>query len=229
MRWSYYTAPTKNGNDVSNFEPSAFSAGSEPAICASPSGAALGSLPACAVSSYGFTSTTWQYLKRRQLAIGEGQPHRSECGQQWHGYGRQWGTERFHHAAQGSVRASPRLCLSLDQRRQNIDSRRRRLRLHPGGPAADLNLLSNIPFVQTPVYFNTEFTNPAGVSGSGSVPDPPGLLAVNSTNNSYRPATIRDYSLTIERQVAPGGVVAIGYAGMTTQHIFTTGWDSTSH
>ena len=88
------------------------------------------------------------------------------------------------------------------------------------------NLLSNIPFVQTPVYFNTEFTNPAGVSGSGAVPNPPGLLAVNSTSSSYRPATIRDYSLTIEKEVAPGGVVAIGYAGMTTQHIFTTGWDS---
>jgi hypothetical protein len=88
------------------------------------------------------------------------------------------------------------------------------------------NLLANIPFAQTPVYFNTEFTNPAGVSGGGAVPNPPGLLAVNSTSNSYRPATIRDYSLTIEKEVAPGGVVAIGYAGMTTQHIFTTGWDS---
>ncbi len=88
------------------------------------------------------------------------------------------------------------------------------------------NLLSNLPFAQTPVYFNTEFTNPAGVSGSGAVPNPPGLPAPNSTSSSYRPATIRDYSLTIEREVAPGGVVAIGYAGMTTQHIFTTGWDS---
>jgi len=89
------------------------------------------------------------------------------------------------------------------------------------------NLLGNTPFASQPVYFDTEFTNPAG--GSGSVPNPPGLVSVLATSSSYRPATIRNYSLTIEKEVAPGGVVSVGYAGMTTQHIFngssSGGWD----
>jgi hypothetical protein len=90
------------------------------------------------------------------------------------------------------------------------------------------NLLSNIPYVQTPVYFNTEFTNPsvpAGQTSGGAIPNPPGLLGVSATAPSYRPATLRNYSLTVEKEVAPGGVLSVGYAGMTTQHIFTTGWD----
>ena len=226
MRWSYYTAPTMNGNQVSNFVPSGFSAASQPAICASPSGAALGSLPACAVSSYGFTSNTWQYLSATNSPLekdGVTAANVTSNGMVTAGNGVPNGFTTPHKAL-----FAPRLGFAY---RLTNDGK---MSLHGGagfgytqvGLLQTSNLLSNIPFVQTPVYFNTEFTNPAGVSGSGSVPNPPGLLAVNSTNISYRPATIRDYSLTIEREVAPGGVVAIGYAGMTTQHIFTTGWDS---
>jgi hypothetical protein len=85
------------------------------------------------------------------------------------------------------------------------------------------NLLSNIPFVQQPTYNSTEFTNPSG--GSGATPNPPGLTALSATAAGYRPATIRNYSLTIEKEVLPGGVMSIGYAGMTTQHVFTNQWD----
>jgi hypothetical protein len=226
MRWSYYTAPTMNGNQVSNFVPSAFSTAGQPAICASPTGAALGSLAACAVSSYGFTSNTWQYLNATNSPLekdGVTAANVTSNGMVTAGSGVPNGFTTPHKGL-----FAPRLGFAY---RLTNDGK---MSLHGGagfgytqvGLLQTSNLLANIPFAQTPVYFNTEFTNPAGVSGGGAVPNPPGLLAVNSTSNSYRPATIRDYSLTIEKEVAPGGVVAIGYAGMTTQHIFTTGWDS---
>jgi Carboxypeptidase regulatory-like domain/TonB-dependent Receptor Plug Domain len=226
MRWSYYTAPTMDGNDVSNFVPSAFSSSSEPAICASPTGAALGTLPACAVSSYGFTSNTWQYLNGTNQPLekdGVTAANIANNGMLTAGNGVPDGFTTPH-----PYLFAPRLGFAY--RLTNAG----KMSIHGGvgfgytqvGLLQTSNLLSNIPFVQTPVYFNTEFSNPAGASGSGSVPNPPGLLAVNSTNSSYRPATIRNYSLTIEKEVAPGGVVSVGYAGMSTQHIFTTGWDS---
>jgi hypothetical protein len=226
IRWSYYTAPTKNGNDVSNFVPSAFSASSAPAICASPSGAALGSLPACAVSSYGFTSNSWQYLNATNSPLetnGTTPANATTNGMLTAGNGVPNGFTTPHKGL-----FAPRVGFAYRLTNDGKTS------IHGGvgfgytqvGLLQTSNLLSNLPFAQTPVYFNTEFTNPAGVSGGGTVPNPPGLPSPNSTSNSYRPATIRDYSLTIDRQVAPGGVVSIGYAGMTTQHIFTTGWDS---
>jgi hypothetical protein len=225
MRWSYYTAPTKNGNDVANFVPSAFSTSSAPAICAQPQGTALGSLPACAVSSYGFTSTTWQYLNatNQPLETNDTTPANvTNNGMVTAGNGVPDGFTTPHKGL-----FAPRLGFAYRLTNDGKTS------IHGGvgfgytqvGLLQTSNLLSNIPFVQTPVYFNTEFTNPAGPSGGGAVPNPPGLLGVNATANSYRPATIRNYSLTVEREVAPGGVVSIGYAGMTTQHIFTTGWD----
>jgi hypothetical protein len=229
MRWSYYTAPTMDGNQVSNFVPSAFSLSSAPAICADPSGLlgnTLGSLPQCGVSSYGFQSTTWQYLNASNSPLetnGTTPANVSNNGMVTAGSGVPDGFTTPHKDL-----FAPRLGFAYRLTNDGKTS------IHGGagfgytqvGLLQTSNLLSNIPFVQTPVYFNTEFTNPAGPSGGGAVPNPPGLPALNSTSSSYRPATIRDYSLTIEREVAPGGVVAIGYAGMTTQHIFTTGWDS---
>src|SRR5580658_7782232 len=226
MRWSYYTAPTMNGNNVSNFVPSAFSLSSAPAICAQPQGGALGSLPACGVSSYGFVNTSWQYLNATNQPLekdDETAANVTSNGMLTAGNGVPDGFTTPHKGL-----FAPRIGFAYRLTNDGKTS------IHGGvgfgytqvGLLQTSNLLSNIPFVQTPVYFNTEFTNPAGPAGGGSVPNPPGLLAVNSTSKSYRPATIRDYSLTIEKEVAPGGVVAIGYAGMTTQHIFTTGWDS---
>ncbi len=227
IRWSYFSAPTKDGNDISNFVPSAFSASETPALCASPSGAALGSLPACAVSTYGIQSTTWQYLNLNNQPLETNDitaANLTNNGMLTAGSGTPDG---FTVPQKGLF--APRIGFAYRLTNDGKTS------IHGGAGFGytqvsllqTSNLLGNIPFVQQPVYFDTEFTNPAG--GSGSVPNPPGLLSVLATSPGYRPATIRNYSLTIEREVAPGGVVSIGYAGMTTQHIFngssSGGWD----
>jgi len=230
VRWSYFSAPTKDGNDISNFVPSAFSLSSAPAICADPSatlGNALGSLPQCGVSTYGLQSTTWQYLNASNQPLetdGATVANITTNGMLTAGQGTPTG---FTTPQKGLY--APRIGFAYRLTNDGKTS------IHGGvgfgytqvSLLQTSNLLGNTPFVQQPVYFNTEFTNPAG--GSGTVPNPSGLVSVLATSSSYRPATIRNYSLTIEKEVAPGGVVSIGYAGMTTQHIFngssSGGWD----
>jgi Carboxypeptidase regulatory-like domain len=227
VRWSYFSAPTKDGNDISNFVPKAFSSSQAPALCASPTGAALGSLPACAVSTYGIQSTTWQYLNssNQPLETNDTTPaNLTNNGMLTAGQGTPLG---FTVPQKGLF--APRIGFAYRLTNDGKTS------VHGGfgmgytqvSLLQTSNLLGNIPFVQQPVYFDTEFSNPAG--GSGSVPNPPGLLSVLATAPGYRPASIRNYSLTIEKEVDPGGVFSIGYAGMVTQHIFngssSGGWD----
>ena len=87
------------------------------------------------------------------------------------------------------------------------------------------NLLSNIPFVQQPTYNATEFTNPAGERiGRGTQ-----CSRLDGTERHQLPATGRQpfatTALPLKKKSLPGGVFAIGYAGMTTQHIFTSALD----
>jgi hypothetical protein len=222
LRWSYFSAPTKDGNDISNFVPSAFSSSSAPAICEYSSGSG------CAVSSYGFLSTTWQYLNSTNQPLEKDNATAANITSNGMVVAGTTVPAGFTTPHKGLF--APRIGFAYRLTNDGKTS------IHGGfgfgytqvGLLQTSNLLSNIPYVQTPVYFNTEFTNPAvptGQTSGGAIPNPPGLLGVNATANSYRPATIRNYSLTVEKEVAPGGVLSLGYVGMTTQHIFTTGWD----
>jgi hypothetical protein len=81
-------------------------------------------------------------------------------------------------------------------------------------------LISNSPFVSTPTFANTQFSNPAGgVAGA------PGLQALSGLDNTYRPAMLQSWSLMVEREVVPRGVFSIGYAGNKTDHIFSNAVD----
>ncbi|MGB6745218.1 MAG: carboxypeptidase-like regulatory domain-containing protein [Terracidiphilus sp.] len=221
MRWSYFTAPAMDGNNISNFVPSAFTAASSPALCQTTIGTG------CAVSTYGFLSTTWQYLNSQNQPLEADDAtaaNLSNNGMLTAGNGTPAG---FTVPKKGLF--APRLGFAYRLTNDGKTS------IHGGvgfgytqvSLLQTSNLLSNIPFVQQPTYNNTEFTNPTGATsgGGGAVPNPPGLTSLSATSPGYRPATIRNYSLTVEHQVAPGGVVSIGYAGMTTQHIFTNQWD----
>jgi hypothetical protein len=225
LRWSYFSAPAMDGNDIANFVPSAFSSANEPAVCASPSGAALGSLPACGVSSYGFQNTSWQYLNATNQPLEA--DHATAANLTNNGMVTAGTSVPAGFTVPKKGLFAPRLGFAYRLTNDGKTS------IHGGvgfgytqvSLLQTSNLLSNIPYVQTPVYFNTEFTNPSGPAGGGAIANPPGLLGVSATASSYRPATIRNYSLTLEKEVVPGGVVSIGYAGMTTQHIFTNQWD----
>jgi hypothetical protein len=216
VRWTYFTASALDGNQISNFVPSAFNASQAPAECQISS--------QCAKSSFGLT-TSWLYLN------GENQPlekddatpaNLTNNGMLTAGQGTPDG---FTTPRKGLY--APRLGFAYRLTNDGKTS------LHGGfgmgytqvSLLQTSNLLTNIPFVQQPTYNATEFSNPAG-SGSGAVPNAPGLTALSATSPHYQPASIRNYSLTVEKEVAPGGIVSIGYAGMITQHIFSNQWDT---
>ncbi len=83
------------------------------------------------------------------------------------------------------------------------------------------SLLSNQPYVSTPTFSNTQFSNPAGGAAG-----PPGLQSVTDIDPSYRPATLQNWSLSIEDEIVPHGILNITYAGDKADHIFSNGVDA---
>ena len=81
-------------------------------------------------------------------------------------------------------------------------------------------LISNQPYVSTQSYSNTQFSNPAGgVAGAPGLQSPAGL------DSTYRPAMLQSWSLTLEDEIIPHGVLAIAYAGDKVDHIFSSNVD----
>jgi len=81
-------------------------------------------------------------------------------------------------------------------------------------------LISNSPYVSTPSYSNTQFSNPAGGTAGA-----PGLQALSGLDSTYRPAMLQNWSLTLEDEVVPHGIFTIAYAGDKTDHIFSNSVD----
>ena len=218
MRWSYFTAPTKDGNNISNFAASSFVPANAPAVCP------YTSASLCGTTATGGAQTTWLTLNssNQPLTSGGAIANLTNNGMLTAGSGTPAGfTTPFNGLFAPRVGFAYRL---TDDGKTSLHGG-----LGFGYAQVSLlqtsNLLSNIPFVQQPTYNGTEFSSP---TGSGAT-NPPGLTALSATVAggfaTYRPATVRNYSLTVERQVTQGGVFQIGYAGMTTQHIFTGSWD----
>jgi hypothetical protein len=200
LRWSYFTAPTMDGNQISNFVPSAFVAAQAPAI--STTGAFTLNSQNQPLTS---TGTVANLTNNGLLTACQGTP----CG--------------FTTPRKGLF--APRVGFAYRLTNDGKTS------VHGGfglgytqvSLLQTSNLLSNIPFVQQPTYNSTEFSSPTGPAGS--IANPPGVGALNATSSGYQPAAIRNYSLTFERQVDPGGIVSVGYAGSVTQRIFTGQYD----
>jgi Carboxypeptidase regulatory-like domain/TonB-dependent Receptor Plug Domain len=81
-------------------------------------------------------------------------------------------------------------------------------------------LISNSPYVSTPSYSNTQFSNPAGGTAGA-----PGLQALNGLDSTYRPTMVQNWSLTLENEIVPHGIFTIAYAGDKADHIFSNSVD----
>ena len=75
-------------------------------------------------------------------------------------------------------------------------------------------LLSNTPYVSTPTYNNTQFSNPAGGTAAA-----PGLQSLSGLDSTYRPAMVQNWSLTFENEIIRHGILAVTYAGNTGPHL----------
>ena len=198
LRYSFYSPTTKDGNDITNFNAATFSAASAPAITTN-GGFVLNS------SNQPLTSTgaVANYLTNGVVtACQNGTP----CG--------------FTNPKKTLF--APRLGFAYRLNDKGTMS------LHGGygvgyaqvGMFQTSGLISNSPFVSTPTYSNTQFSNPAGGAAG-----PPGLQSLAGLDGTYRPAMMQSWSLTFESQVIPHGVLAIAYAGDKVDHIFSNSVD----
>ncbi|MDR3724648.1 MAG: TonB-dependent receptor [Terracidiphilus sp.] len=194
IRYSYIGSTTKEGNDISNFVPSQWSASLAPVV--TPQGAFANNPPQTS------SGTAANYTTNGMVSACNGIP----CG----------------ITTPKKALFGPRLGFAL---RLNAAGT---LSLHGGygmgytqvGMFQTSGLLSNLPYVSVANYSNTQFSNPAGGTQTA-----PGLQAPAGLDSTYRPAAVQAWSLTLEGEVVPHGILTVAYAGTKTDHIFTSGLD----
>src|SRR5450756_59500 len=198
VRYSFYSPTTMEGNAISNFNASAFVSAQAPAI--TPTGTFVYNSSNQPLTA---TGTLANYLTNGIVtACQSGTP----CG--------------FTTPKKGLF--SPRLGFAY---RLND---RGNMSIHGGygigyaqvGMFQTSGLISNSPYVSTPSYSNTQFSNPAGGTAGA-----PGLQSLAGLDGTYRPAMLQSWSLTLEDEIVRHGVLAISYAGDKTDHIFSSAVD----
>jgi hypothetical protein len=81
-------------------------------------------------------------------------------------------------------------------------------------------LLPNPPYTQNISITNSLMSNPgAGATGAASV------QSLQAIGYDFRAGMIQTYSLTLQREIVPHGVLSVGYAGNLQQHILSTQLD----
>jgi hypothetical protein len=198
LRYSFYSPSTMQGNDISNFSASTFNPAVEPAITTG--GGFVYNSSNQPLTSGGALAN---YLTNGIVIACQGG---TPCG--------------FTTPQKGLF--GPRLGFAYRLNDRGTMS------LHGGygigytqvGMFQTSGLISNSPYVSTPSYSNTQFSSPAGgIAGA------PGLQSLAGLDGTYRPAMLQNWSLTLENEIVPHGVLAIAYAGDKTDHIFSNAVD----
>ncbi len=197
LRYSFYAPATAEGNSISNFTPSTFSTANAPVV------SLTGGLTYNTAGQPLTATGTVASLFTNGVSVAcQGIP----CG--------------ITTPKKGLF--SPRVGFAY--RLNNAGT----LSLHGGygigytqvGLFQTSNLLSNNPFVSTSTFTNSQFSKPAG--GTAGLP---GLQTLSAVDGTYRPAMLQSYSLTLEAQVVPKGILTLAYAGDKADHIFSNAVD----
>jgi hypothetical protein len=195
LRYAFYSPSTKDGNDITNFNAASFDPTQAPVV--TPGGSFASNPPVTATG--GIANITTNGIVK---ACTTGTP----CG----------------FTTPKKSLFSPRVGFALRLNSQGT------LSLHGGygigytqvGMFQTSGLLSNSPYVSTPSFSNTQFSNPAG-----GATNPPGLLSLSGLDNTYQPTQIQSWSLTLENEIVPHGILTMAYAGQAANHIFSSGVD----
>lgn len=198
VRYSFYSPSTKEGNDVTDFDPATFSASAAPAV--NTKGQFTYNASGQPLTSSGAIAN---YLTNGIVfACKNGTP----CG---------FTTPRKNLFA-------PRVGFAYRVNEAGTMS------LHGGygvgytqvGMFQTSGLISNNPYVSTPSFVNTQFSNPAaGIAGK------PGITSLSGLDSDYRPAILQSWSLTYEDEIVPRGILQIAYAADKIDHIFSNSVD----
>jgi hypothetical protein len=198
VRYNFYSPATKDGNDISNFNAATFNSAVAPAITTT--GTFVLNSANQPLTSSGAAAN---YLTNGVVIACAGS---TPCG--------------FSNPRKGLF--SPRVGFAYRVNDKGTMS------LHGGyglgytqvGLFQTENLLSDSPYVSTPSFTNTQFSSPAGGTASA-----PGLQSLSAIDNTYRPATLQNWSLSFEDEIVPNGILNITYAGDKADHIFLNGYD----
>jgi Carboxypeptidase regulatory-like domain/TonB-dependent Receptor Plug Domain len=198
VRYSFYSPSTKQGNDITDFNAATFNPAVAPAV--TPTGGFVLNSSNQPLTS---TGTIANFLTNGLVTACQGG---TPCG----------------FTSPKKALLSPRVGFAYRLNDKGTMS------LHGGygigyaqvGMFQTSGLISNPPYVSTPTFSNTQFSSPAGGAAG-----PPGLQALSGLDGTYRPAMLQSWSLTLENEIVPHGVLAIAYAGDKVDHIFSNSVD----
>ena len=198
VRYSFYSAATMEGNNITNFNAATFSPAQAPAVTT-----AGGFVVNSSNQPLTPTGTPANYLTNGIVnACQSGTP----CG---------FTTPKKNLFA-------PRLGFAYRLNDKGT------MALHGGygvgyaqvGMFQTSALLSNSPYVSTPTFNNTQFSTPAGGTAA-----PPGLQSLSGLDGTYRPAMVQSWSLSYESEIVHDGILSLAYAGDKVDHIFSNAVD----
>lgn len=198
LRWSYYRPTWEEGDQITNFNANTWVASQAPAI-------SLGGGETLNASKQPLTSTgAVANLTNGLVFAGQG------------------GTPRgFNNPHEDNL--GPRLGFSYRLTNDGKTS------IHGGAGTGytqiamleTSSLLSNPPFVQGTTISNSLLSLPTA-GGAAGAPGIPGLTVIGP---DYRPTVTTTYSLAVERQLLPGAVAQVAYAGSISKHVMAEGYN----
>ena len=197
IRWSYYGPTTRDGNQLANFQPSSFNSAQAPLVTTG--GALVTNSQGQPITSAGGVANLTNGLV---IAGQNGTPA---------------GILNPRHSYFG-----PRLGFAYQLTSDGKTS------VHGGYGIGytqvalqnTVILLPNPPFTKNIAITNSLMSNPgAGTTGAASV------QSLQAVGYDFRAGMIQTYSLTLQREVVPHGVLSIGYAGNLQEHILSTQLD----
>jgi hypothetical protein len=197
LRWSYFGKTTRDGDTLANFSPSTFVASQAPAVSTS------GALTVNSLGQPLTASGAVANLTNGLVIAGQNGTPRGIINPRHDYFG-------------------PRLGFAYQLTPDGKTS------VHGGygiaySPVALENtviLLPNPPFTKNLTINNSLLSNPSAGTASGA-----SVQSLQAIGYDFRAALIQTFSLTVERQIVSNGVLAVGYAGNTQQHVLSSQLD----
>ncbi len=198
LRWSYYGPTTREGNQISNFDPSTFDPTEAPVVNTNgtlqtnPQGVPI-------TASGNAANLTNGLLIAGQNGVPDGiiNPR--------HNYFAPRVGFAYRITADGKTAVHGGYGIAYTQVSQQNT----------------LILLPNPPYTKNITISNSLLSNPS--AGTASAPSAQSLQAIGY---DFRAGLIQTFSLTLEREVVPHGILSLAYAGNTQQHTLSTQLDA---
>ena len=198
LRWSYYGPTTRDGNQLANFNPSTFNPAQAPVVTTG--GALVTNSQGQPITSTGGAAN----LTNGLVIAGQNGTPAGILKPRYGYFGPRLGFA-YQLTSDGKTAIHGGYGIGYTQvALQNT-----------------VILLPNPPYTQNIAITNSLMSNPgAGTTGAASV------QSLQAVGYDFRAGMIQTFSLALQREVVPHGVLSVGYAGNLQQHILSTQLDS---